>query len=63
MTIQIEVRNVYGQIKVYPACEKARHFAKIAGTTTLTHATLSEIEALGYEIVNATESLSWKHAA
>ncbi|HZT12702.1 MAG TPA: hypothetical protein VFA29_07855 [Candidatus Baltobacteraceae bacterium] len=63
MTIQIEVKNVYGELKVYPACEKAALFAKIAGTKTLTHHTLCQIEALGYEIINATESPCWKHAA
>ena len=50
MEIQVLVREVYGQIKFYPKCEKARTFASIAGTTTLTEATLRKIMQLGYEV-------------
>ncbi len=52
MQLQITVRviNVYGCETVYPACDKAKLFAKIAGTKTLVPAVLSNIKALGYEI-------------
>ena len=50
MEIQVLVREVYGQIKFYPKCEKARTFASIAGTTTLTEATLRKVMQLGYEV-------------
>ena len=46
--IKIEVRDVYGRQKIYPICENAKRFARIAGTTTLTFATLKLIEELGY---------------
>ena len=52
MTITVEVKSVYGQLKVYPVCSGAKLFAEIAGSKTLTHATLSKVEALGYEIIS-----------
>jgi hypothetical protein len=62
-TITIVVRDVYGKPCVYPVCAAAKTFAQIAGTKTLSHATLIAIESLGYEIVEAAPrpSLSaWK---
>lgn len=50
MEIQVLVREVYGQIKFYPKCDKAKVFASIAGTTTLTEATLRKVMQLGYEV-------------
>jgi hypothetical protein len=50
MEIQVLVREIYGQIKFYPKCDKARTFASIAGTTTLTEATLRKVMQLGYEV-------------
>ena len=50
MKIQITVKNVYGNKTIYPVCEQAKLFAKLAGTKTLTHAALCTIEALGYNI-------------
>jgi hypothetical protein len=51
MQIQIEIRSVYGNETIYPACDKARAFASIAGTKTLTRRALQDIQALGFEIV------------
>lgn len=48
--IKITVREVYGQATVYPACDQAKIFADLAGTKTLTHRALCQIEALGYQI-------------
>lgn len=62
MQITIQVKNVYGVTKVYPICEKAKLFAQIAGTTTLTQSTLRKVEVLGYAIVQ-TAGESWKEAA
>ena len=53
MEIQVLAKDVYGQIKFYPKCEKAQVFASIAGTTTLTEATLRKVMQLGYEIGRA----------
>lgn len=48
MNIKVSAKNVYGVTKVYPECEKAKLFAKIAGTTILTDQTLKLIGKLGY---------------
>lgn len=50
MKITIEVKDVYGNKTVYPACKLSESFAKLAGTKTLTHAALSIIESMGYTI-------------
>jgi len=48
--IKIEVRNVYGVVKYYPMCERAKLFAGIAGTVTLTPQALEKIRSLGFTI-------------
>jgi len=53
-SITVEIRDVYGNPTVYPMDEAARLFADIAGTTTLTSATIKRIKALGYHI-NVTQ--------
>jgi hypothetical protein len=50
MKIQIEMKEVYGETKVYPVCGKAKLFAQIAGTKTLTRPVLEDIERLGYQL-------------
>jgi len=55
-TITVTVRRVYGNPVIYPACEQARNFARIAGTKTLTLDTLRNIRALGYTITERHES-------
>jgi hypothetical protein len=51
MRITITIRSVYGEDKAYPADHAAECFARIAGTRTLTRATLLNVLALGYDIV------------
>lgn len=48
--ITIEVRDIYGHPKFYPHCEDAKVFASIAGTRTLTEATVRRIIKLGYKV-------------
>ena len=48
--ITIEVRNVFGVNKAYPACVDAQVFANMLGTKTLTYAALRHIVGLGYTI-------------
>ena len=55
-TITVTVRRVYGNPVIYPACDQARQFARIAGTKTLTLDTLRQIRALGYTITERHES-------
>ena len=54
MNIIIQIKNVYGNETVYPICERAKLFARIAGTCTLTSATLRDVKALGYGIQVST---------
>lgn len=50
MKITIRCDKNYGIETFYPACEQAKLFARIAGTKTLTRATLRDVDLLGYEI-------------
>ena len=49
-TIIVEVRDVYGQSKIYPVCGEAQIFAEIAGTKTLLPQDIKRIQMLGYEV-------------
>lgn len=48
--IVVQIKSVYGNETVYPVCQKATLFAKLARTKTLTNDTLAYIKALGYRI-------------
>lgn len=48
--ILVEVRSVYGNEMIYPACENAQAFCLIAGTKTLPRHLLKHITALGFEV-------------
>jgi hypothetical protein len=50
---QVRVKAVthYGQTRIYPLCDRAKLFALIAGTTTLTVETLRLIDRMGFDIV------------
>ena len=48
--VHVRVMDVYGKRVVYPVCDKAKVFADIADTKSLTEATLRCIRKLGYEI-------------
>ena len=50
MTILVEIKTVYGNEAIYPACDKARAFAALIGTKTLTRDAIAKIKSLGYEI-------------
>jgi hypothetical protein len=51
MEIIVTIKSVYGTDKVYPVCDRAKMFASIADTVTLTEHTISNIKALGYMII------------
>ena len=51
LEILVEIKNVYGNEKIYPACEKASLFCDIAGTKTITDETKVLIKQLGYTII------------
>lgn len=48
--LHVRVMDVYGKRVVYPVCDKAKVFASIAGTKTLTDSTLMYIKKLGYTL-------------
>jgi hypothetical protein len=50
MEITVKVKTNYGEKIYYPVCEKAKYFAEIAGTKTLTENTRLCITKLGYSI-------------
>jgi len=59
MKIFVEIKNTYGNELVYPVCEKAQAFARIAGTKTLSQKTLEEIKNLGYELALPSTCINW----
>lgn len=50
LTITIEDKLVFGQVKYYPACPKSKTFADMLGQTTFTTQNLKHILLLGYTI-------------
>ena len=50
MEVTVKVANVYGNQVIYPVCAKAKIFADIAGTKTLTKQAINKIMALGYTV-------------
>jgi hypothetical protein len=62
MNITIEFKNVYGETKAYPVCERAKTFASMLGTKTLTRDAIRHIEALGFTI-NAVDAWGGVHTA
>ena len=48
--VVVNVRDIYGTRKAYPACPNARLFAELAGTKTLTREALRIVADLGYRI-------------
>ena len=51
--VLVEVRNVYGEDKIYPRNPQAKLFADIARTATLRPADIGRIKALGFEVVES----------
>lgn len=49
-SITVQIKTVYGNEVVYPACPRSLLFATIANTKTLTRETLENIQRLGFEI-------------
>lgn len=50
LTLTIEDKLVFGQVKYYPACPKSNIFADMLGQSTLTRQDLKHILALGYTV-------------
>ncbi len=58
MNIEVIIEPQYGKWVYYPACDKAKAFAAIARTKTLTDETLVQIKKLGYEIKASSKSMN-----
>ena len=52
LTITIQVDKAYGGFLFYPICEKAKTFAKLTKTKTLSYDAIKHIKELGYEVVS-----------
>lgn len=50
MKIEVELKSVYGNETIYPRCDMASQFSRIARTTTLPRRVLESILVLGYSI-------------
>lgn len=52
LTITIQVDKAYGGFLFYPICDKAKTFAKLTKTKTLSYDAIKHIKELGYEVVS-----------
>ena len=59
-SITVEVRDVYGNTLVYPICDTAKLFARIANKTTLNASILNDVVQLGYQVNTASSVLPFK---
>jgi hypothetical protein len=49
-TITFKEKNVYGVIRIYPACEKAEVLAKLICKKTFDKYQLDQVRQLGFEV-------------
>jgi hypothetical protein len=52
LTITVQIDKAYGGFLFYPICEKAKTFAKLTKTKTLSYDAIKHIKELGYEVVS-----------
>ena len=50
MKITVQIKNVFGQERIYPICARAKLFAQISGHKTLTRADIGLIKQLDYTV-------------
>jgi hypothetical protein len=55
MNIEVKIKNVYGNQRIYPVCQNAKLFCALTKTETITFQSLDVIKALGYKIVVVQE--------
>lgn len=51
LTLDVQIRNVFGNLLCYPVCDTAKRFADLVGRKTLTDSDLEKIRSMGFEIV------------
>lgn len=50
MKITVKITTVYGTPRIYPVCDMAKAFARMARTKCLSEANIEDIKSLGYEV-------------
>lgn len=50
LTLTIQIKNVYGVPRAYPACDRSRIFCDMLGSKTLTRRDLGMLQAVGFII-------------
>lgn len=50
MYIEVEPKHVYGVLRIYPVCDKAKIFTALTRSKTLLDTDISLIKQLGYKI-------------
>lgn len=48
--VEVEIRSVYGNVRIYPVNDAAKLLAKIAGTSTLSNEVIKYATELGFEV-------------
>jgi|3_EtaG_2_1085321.scaffolds.fasta_scaffold292677_1 hypothetical protein len=48
--ITVQIKNVWGQERIYPICEKGKIFSSISGSACLSRFAIESIKKLGFEI-------------
>lgn len=61
MIMLLEIREVYGAPNIYPVCDRAKKFAQIAKTKTLSLEVLKTIQSLGYTFDFVAVPLAYRH--
>lgn len=57
MDLTIEIKSIYGEEKIYPACAKSQAFCDLLGQKTLTRSNINKIKAMGYTFSCKAQSL------
>lgn len=57
--ITVQIKQQYGQQRIFPICDTAKTFATIAGTKCLDKGKLAQIESLGY-VVHVQTDTDWR---
>ena len=57
--IKVQIKNIYGNDCIYPACEKSRVFVRMLNQKTLTMKDIVNIKALGFTIEQIAQPNQW----
>ena len=55
--ITVKIKDVWGQERIYPMCEKGKLFSNIAGSKCLSRFDIEKIKRLGFEIKVQSETI------